>query len=179
MACRGRVKKKTGLKLWCFCSAESGFKSRSWHLSPFSKTLHHYCCILQMRCKPLYVLCNACKGPQCTYWKEKGLDLFKTCSRTCTLYMYFKNVASKIPCIKKLNVDAPWATDMSAIHCIRSHYCYYEWILFCTATTSHSNGCQWQPYVKHHPSPSRINICEWRTWAIKQGRESSLISLKL
>ena len=29
IGCRGRVDKNTELKLWCFCSAECGFESRS------------------------------------------------------------------------------------------------------------------------------------------------------
>ena len=39
MGCRGRVNKSTELKLWCFCSAECGFESRSWHLCPWARHL--------------------------------------------------------------------------------------------------------------------------------------------
>ena len=39
VGCRGRVDKSTELKLWCFCSAECGFESRSWHLCPWARHL--------------------------------------------------------------------------------------------------------------------------------------------
>ena len=39
IGCRGRVDKNTELKLWCFCSAECGFESWSWHLCPWARHL--------------------------------------------------------------------------------------------------------------------------------------------
>ena len=33
----GRAEKSTKLKLWCFCSAECGFESRSWYLCPWAR----------------------------------------------------------------------------------------------------------------------------------------------
>ena len=35
----GRADNSTELKLWCFCSAECGFESRSWHLCSWARHL--------------------------------------------------------------------------------------------------------------------------------------------
>ena len=37
--CHGWVDKSTKLKLWCFCSAECGFESRSWHFCLWARHL--------------------------------------------------------------------------------------------------------------------------------------------
>ncbi len=56
MACRGRADKNTGLKLWCFWSAECGFESLCWHLCPKARQ-NHYCCILQIGHKAVGPVC--------------------------------------------------------------------------------------------------------------------------